>query len=368
MTTDGPSFYRLTELYPDEASAIGYFDKRRWPRGARCPRCKSKDVFKGHAKRRLPLWHCRKCKRQFTVTSGTVMQSTHLPLRKWLFAFHMLGGAKKSISARQLARNLGVTLKTSWHLGHRIRATMTDNSQFFSGGIVETDEAYIGGRRRGMGRGYRGNKIAVQTIVQRHGKKTGRHRKRLYGEPVVENPGRVQTIALDPEAENVDGRTVGAKLRAHTDPATTRLMTDESPIYDKVGESFKSHETVTHAKREYVRTEPLTGRVVTTNTAEGVFANLKRQITGTHHSTSKKHLPRYLEEYDYKYNTRDQSDTERTEAAIDNAEGKRVTLFKSATGTGDSLIDTKAGEKRKHGTMRGMHSKRRRDRRRRQQS
>jgi hypothetical protein len=109
----------------------------------------------------------------------------------------------------------------------------------------------------------------------------------------------------------------------------------------------------------------MTGRVISTNTAEGLFANLKRQITGTHHSTSKKHLPRYLEEYDYKYNTRDQSDTERTEAAIRNMEGRRVTLFKPSTGGGDFLIDSKAGQRRKHGTLRGMHAQRRRRRRRR---
>jgi hypothetical protein len=99
--------------------------------------------------------------------------------------------------------------------------------------------------------------------------------------------------------------------------------------------------------------------VISTNAAEGLFANLKRQITGTHHSTSKKHLPRYLEEYDHKYNNRAKSDTEITEAAVKNMEGRRVTLFKSASG-GDSLIDTKPGERRKHGTMRGMHMKRKR--------
>jgi hypothetical protein len=282
------------------------------------------------------------------------MESTKLPMRVWFEAFHEIGGAKKGVSSRQLARKFGITLKSAWHLSHRIRATMKDDRQFFSGGIVESDETYIGGKRRGRGRGYKGNKMAVQVIVERkHGGKRGQRQ----GECENECPGRAQTIALDQEADKVDGRTVGAKLRAHTDPEKTRLMTDESPIYNKTGEAFKSHETVNHAKKEYARTEPHSGRLVSTNAAEGLFANLKRQITGTHHSTSKKHLPRYLEEYDHKYNNRAKSDTEITEAAVKNIEGRRVTLFKSKSG-GDSLIDTGPGVRRKHGTMRGMHTKR----------
>mgnify|MGYP001565348240 CR=1 FL=1 len=355
------SFFELSEKYPDEESAVAYFEAKRWPDGAYCPDCGSTSVYDCKAKRKVRLWKCKDCGEQFTVTSGTVMESTKLPLRKWLFAFHMLGGAKKGLSSRYLARQLGITLKSAWHLSHRIRATMKEDGQYFQGGTVETDETYIGGRRKKVGRGYRKNKIAVQTIVERRhskgpGKGSGRHRVSGTSECVNECPGRAQTIALNPDEGKVDGRTVGANLRKHTDPATTRLMTDESPIYDRVGESFKSHETVNHKKEEYARTDPMTGRLVSTNAAEGLFANLKRQINGTHHSTSKKHLPRYLEEFDYKYNTREQSDTERTEAAIGQIEGRRVTLFKTAAG-GDSLHDRKQGEKTKHGTRRGWHAK-----------
>ncbi len=82
------SFYQLTERYPDEASAIRYFEEKRWPKGAHCRQCGSVDVFKGNANRRLPLWSCRDCGHQFTVTSGTVMEGTKLPLRKWLWPAH----------------------------------------------------------------------------------------------------------------------------------------------------------------------------------------------------------------------------------------------------------------------------------------
>lgn len=336
-----PTFYEVMELIPDEKGAIKHFENLRWPNGVQCIACKSDDVFRGKVgkdrkqKVHLPRWECRECHRQFTVICGTVMENTKIPLRKWLMAFHEIGSAKHGISSRELARKLGITLRSAWHLSHRIRATMADNTQQFKG-IVETDETYIGGKRRHHGRGYRGNKVAVQTIVSRTGDA---------------GVGQAQTMALGPN-DHVDGRTVGAKLRRHTEPKKTVLMTDDSQIYDRVGKNFAEHHTVNHSKEEYVR-QDVDGYLVSTNTAEGLFANLKRQIIGTHHSTSKKHLPRYLEEYDYKYNTRDVSDTERTATAMMQMEGKRVRLFKSPTGDGDALFDRKADEPSTSGTRRG---------------
>lgn len=327
--SDETSFFQLTAQYPDEASAERYFIARRWPNGVNCPRCGSVDVQRGaQPGRNRQLWNCQ-CGKQFSVTSGTVMADTKIPLRKWLFAFHIIGASKKGISALQLSRMLGVEYKTAWHLSHRIRETMVNDSQKFTG-IVETDETYIGGRRTGRGRGYKGNKVAVQTIVQRSGE--GRQH------------GKAQTIALSHEP--VDGRTVGAKLRQHTVPGKTVLMTDDSPIYTRVGERFKDHHTVNHREKEYVR-EDWDGHLATTNTAEGLFANLKRQINGTHHHTSQKHLPKYLEEFDFKYNSRQKTDGERTEAAIANIEGKRLHLYRPASDKGKSLFDGKAGEARR---------------------
>jgi len=342
------SFFELTARYPDEESAIAYFESRRWPDGVRCLGCGSASVYNCQAKRRLPLYKCPSCGKQFTVTSGTVMNGTHLPLRAWLFAFHMMGGAKKGISAQQIARHLGITVKSAWHLAHRIRATMTDGPKQFTG-IVESDEAYLGGRRKRHGRGYRGNKAAVQTIIRRGSLQAGGNVWR--SSDAKSEYSQARTVVLSP-LDRVDGRTVGAKLRTYTDPEKTVLMTDESPIYGRVGESFKDHHTVNHKREEYVR-QAEDGHLAHTNTAEGYFGNFKRQIDGTHHSVSKKHAQRYAEEHDHKYNNRDMSDTDVAEAAIGNMEGKRVTLFKSASGTGDSLFDNKQGEKRAHGTRRG---------------
>jgi len=123
-------------------------------------------------------------------------------------------------------------------------------------------------------------------------------------------------------------------------------MTDDAPMYKAVGRNFKDHHVVNHKSKQYAYDAP-DGHLATTNTAEGLFANLKRQITGTHHQTSKKHLPKYLEEYDYKYNTRQKTDGERTADAVRNIEGKRLTLYKPANGAGPSLFDGKVGERRR---------------------
>lgn len=347
--TDLP-FLQLTERYPDEASAVAYFEQKRWPNGALCTGCNSRSVYNCNARRKLPLYKCQDCSKQFTVTSGTVMNNTRIPLRAWLFAFHLMGGARKGVSARQLARHLGITVKSAWHLAHRIRTTMTDDTQRFSG-IVESDEAYLGGRRRFHDRGYRGNKVAVQTIIRRGSKTTrGGTLGRRTGKSAF---SQAQTIVLNKDS-HVDGRSVGAKLRTHTEPDQTVLMTDESPIYDKVGEKFAEHHTVKHKKKEYARIAD-DGHFAHTNTAEGYFGNFKRQIEGTHHSVSKKHAQRYAEEHDHKYNLRNKSDTEIAEAAIDKiGQSKPLTLYKSASGLGESLIETKKGERRAHGTLRGM--------------
>lgn len=318
------NFYSLTEEYATEASAEKYFIDQRWPGGnVRCPECGSDQVGRGRQKsRKRQVWFCRACKGQFSVTSGTIMAFTKLPLRKWLLAFHLMGASKKGVSSLQLSRMLNVAYNTAWHLSHRIRDTMGIEPEHFTG-IVETDETYIGGKRKGRGRGYRGNKIAVQTIIRRNS--------------FDEHDGKAQAIALN-NGQKVDGRTVGAKLRTHTDPAKTILMTDDSSIYDAVGKNFAEHHSVNHSQEEYVRRDP-DGHLVTTNSAEGLFANLKRQITGTHHHVGKKHLPKYLQEFDHKYNNREMTDTEITEAAIGNIEGKSLKLYKSTSGRGESLFD-----------------------------
>ena len=348
------SMYDVLNEHPDEESAERYFVKQRWPNGIRCPKCDCDKVYDARmrrsSRRRKTMWKCanQKCAHKFTVTSGTVMEGTKLPLRKWMAAYHEIGGAKKSMSSRELSRKLGIGLRPAWHLGHRIRASMTDNDQKFSG-IVESDEAYLGGKRKFHGRGYKGNKVAVQTIIKR-GKKTTRNSTPTKGSSV----SQAQTIVLNP-TDHVDGRSVGAKLKSHTVPGRTVLMTDDSPIYTKTGDAFAEHHTVNHKKKEYARIAD-DGHFAHTNTAEGYFGNFKRQIEGTHHSVSKKHAQRYAEEHDHKYNLRDKGDVAVTEAAIGKMAGRRVKLFKSKDGGGDSLLSYAHDESPKRDNMRGMNS------------
>lgn len=170
-------------------------------------------------------------------------------------------------------------------------------------GTVEADETYIGGKARGKGRGYVGNKMAVVSLVERG--------------------GRVRSTVM--KEKHVSGASVGELLKEHVEK-TAHLNTDESPIYTESGKTFASHETVCHKKEEYVRNDTVSGRVVTTNAAEGYFGNSKRSLDGTHHHVGKAHLPLYIAELDYKYNTRKVSDGARTMEGIGRIEGKRLTL------------------------------------------
>jgi transposase-like protein len=168
-------------------------------------------------------------------------------------------------------------------------------------GTVEADETYIGGRMRGKGRAYKGNKTPVVSLVERG--------------------GRVRSHVVDV----VTGKAITRLLKDNA-VHTACLNTDESPLYDAVGRDFASHDTVNHREEEYARFDRKTGRLASTNTVEGFFGNSKRSIDGTHHHISRKHTQLYLAELDHKYNTRKLTDGERTVLAIRRMEGKRLMM------------------------------------------
>jgi transposase-like protein len=238
------------------------------------------------------------------VTVGSVMERSKIPLSKWLLAMHLMGASKRGMSALQLQRMLGVTYKTAWFLCHRIREAMMPTTRGPLGGegkIVEADETYIGGketnkhvskRRKGY-RGGKGKKV-VFALVERDGMSRSFHVAKISGEtlrPVI--------------VENVSRKSA--------------LMTDEGGQYYHVGKEFARHEKVNHIADEYVRGDAYT------NTAEGRFALMKRAVYGTHHSISEAHLPRYLNEWDFKWNTRKATDGERAALIAKGIEGKRLT-------------------------------------------
>jgi len=230
------------------------------------------------------------------------MEDSHVPLNKWLIAFYVMCASKTQVSALQLKRMLELgSYHTALFLCHRIRFALADifPTQKLSG-IVEADETYLGGKMRGKGRGYVGNKTPVVSLIERG--------------------GRVRSRVVD----LVTGATITKLLKEHVDEEA-HLHTDESGVYTKVGHDFASHETVNHSVEQYARTAE-NGVRVTTNTAEGFFGNSKRSIDGTHHNISHKHTGLYFAELDHKYNTRKMTDGERTVVGIRRMEGKRLML------------------------------------------
>ncbi len=296
--------------FSTDEQAREYLEAVRWPKGPVCPKCGGTEKIYPLAANpesgiRPGLYECDDCRRQFTVTVGTIFESSKVPLRKWLVAWYLACSSKKGISALQLKRQLWGERKgsyrTAWFILHRIRYALRDPNFALrlgrGGKKVEADETWIGGRRRGMGRAYTGNKAAVFSAVERG--------------------GRVRSRVI----ENVTGETLEAALRARVENDAI-LYTDDHPGYTAVGRAFAGHQTVNHSAGEYVRGK------VHTNSVEGYFANLKRGLDGIYHHVGRSYLPQYLAEFDFRYNTRKMTDGERTIIGLRKADGKRLRLTK----------------------------------------
>ena len=303
-----------TPHFQDAEKAREFLEHLRWPNGPVCPHCNGTTAYKLTAKRnskkpvRPGVYKCKDCEQQFTVTVNTIFEDSHISLNKWLLAIHLLCASKKGMSAHQLHRMLGVTYKSAWFMAHRIRYMMSQPSfkQKLSG-VIEADETYVGGKRRNQGGRGRpdayGHKQAVFALVKRDGDVRSFHVERVTGENL---------------------RTI---LWKNAHPSST-IMTDNFASYDNLKGQFNTHYTVNHSTGEYSRTEA--GKpTIHTNTIEGVFSLLKRGIIGTYHQVGKHHLHRYLSEFDFRYNARKISDTERTLLALRQADGKRLQLRES---------------------------------------
>ena len=246
----------------------------RWPDGVACLRCGSTDV--SEIAQRFK-WACLDCGYHFSVTAGTIMHDSHLPLRKWFVAIYLMCESKKGISAKQLQRTLNVAYKTAWYLCHRIREAMANEP--FDGptlfGIVEVDETLVGGKVKGKGRGYKGNKTWVAGAVQRDG------------------GVRLESIP------DVKRATLHGFISRTVKDETEAIYTDELKSYIGIEDDDTRHETVNHSMEEWVVGD------VHTNTIEGVWSLFKRSIIGAFHKVSEKHLDRYLEELEWRYSNRD---------------------------------------------------------------
>jgi transposase-like protein len=289
--------------FTNETKAREFLEVSRWPDGPVCPFCGQQDTAHSLGGKSMgPGWFfCSGCRDKFTVRTGTVMERSHIPLHKWLMATHLIMASKKGMSALQLQRMLGLgSYRAAWFMCHRIREALTPASATPIGGqsnVVEADETFIGGKAKNRAYAKREpKKHAVMTLVDRDGDSRSFH------------------IA------NVKAKTLREKI-VTTVSRKSHLMTDELASYEKVGKEFANHGTVNHSANEFAKL----GGFVHTNTAECRFSLMKRAVFGTHHSISEAHLPRYLSEWDFKWNTRKMTDGERAAIALDGFEGKRLT-------------------------------------------
>lgn len=286
--------------FQDADKARQYLEALRWPDGPVCPHCGcigDHYALKGKA-HRPGLWKCKDCRKQFSVTVGTVFERSKIPLNKWLLGVHLMCASKKAISSHQIHRMLGVTYKSAWFMTHRIREAMKSGSTGLmgtGGGTVEVDETYWGnnGKQRKEGaRGYQ-HKMKVVSLVERDGEKRS----------IVVNAVNAKTLRV---------------VLATNVSKDANLMTDEHSGYTLVGREFASHGVTSHSAGQYVDGNNHS------NTVESAFSLLKRGLIGTFHHVGEQHLQRYVTEFDFRWNHRKVTDRERADSLLSAVAGKRL--------------------------------------------
>ncbi len=264
----------LVEQFGSNDRCRDYLEELRWPDGIECPKCQSKSVSRISTRKQFD---CNSCRNRFSVMAGTVFHDSKLPLWKWFAAVYLMIESKKGISALQVKRMLKIgSYETAWYLCHRIRSAMVEEGEPLSG-TVEVDETYIGGKVRGKGRGpyAGGNKTMVVGAVERG----GRIRLQAGLSPTKADLRSFVKEVVDDDAE--------------------AIYTDEFYAYGDLSDWNTRHEQVTHSKDEWVR------GLVHTNTVESAWSLFDRAVLGSYHKLSRKHLPSYLAEFEFRFNNRE---------------------------------------------------------------
>jgi len=272
MTAD-MDLITLIERFPDDDACRRVLEQLRWPDGVACIRCGSMSVWDIQKRNQ---YECKDCSYRFSVTAGTILNDSHLPLRKWFIATYLIVEAKKGISSRQLGRTLKVARKTEWYLSHRIREAMAQAMAKDAplSGTVEVDETYIGGRVRGKGRGYTGNKTIVVGAKQRGG-------------------------SIKMQVVDTNDRETLHRFIKDVASGAEAIYTDEWPAYRGIADADTRHETVNHRADEWVRGP------VHTNSIEGTWSLFNRALVGSYHQIQRKHLNAYLNEMEWRQNNRE---------------------------------------------------------------
>jgi len=294
------STLELFEMFPSAESARDYFEAMRWPGGASCPACNETARI---GRRKGGYYRCYACRTDFTVRTGTIFERSPIPLNKWLYAMYLLVTSRKGISSVQLHAQIGVTQKTAWFMLQRLREACGNDPTELAG-IVEIDEAYIGGRED----------------AKHESKRLKAGRGGVGKTPVIAGRERSSGRVKAEVRPTITGRNAVGFAHRHVQVGST-IHTDESAIYNRLGGLIYTHETISHSAGEYARGN------VTTNGVESVFAVLKRGLHGVYHHASPKHLRRYVDEFAFRLGDGDVSrrTLDRIASLFSAAIGRRIT-------------------------------------------
>lgn len=299
---------KFIKQFDSEEKCIAYLVAKRWPHGPVCDKCGTIDhAFKLTDPRK---WRCNSCGADFSITAGTPMEHTHLPLVTWFAAIWLIGTSSKGVSSMVVSRHLSISYKTAWFLTHRIRNLLIEGDDTLKG-VVEVDETYIGGKRKCDQKSQRDNDDDQP-------KGRGGSRK-MMAVAAVERDGRAKARKGRTHSE----RTIATAVFEWLDRSAI-IVTDELPAYRWIGRKFPAHLRVNHSKGEWSRRDPLAVTCAHTNTVESFNATIKRAIIGVWHWFSIKHADRYLREIAARWNMRKMSRMERFDFVLGQMAGDKL--------------------------------------------
>ena len=289
--------------------------QQRWPEGVICPKCGHNEVYnikrQNKSKNKVQhLFKCKKCRRQFTATVGTIFEDSHIPLNKWFAAIYLMCASKKGISAHQLHRQLDITYKSAWFMCHRVREAMKEKGFTLLKGTVEADETYIGGKKRGHWVWKERAQYEVQLGLRPKSPHPRINKEVVFG--IKERDGRVRTVHV--KNKKVTAKQMQAIVKKNVDVENAHLMTDANSAYRLI-KDILPHDMIRH-EESYVDGD------IHTQGIEGYWSLLKRGLYGVFHHVDAEYLEQYLNEFEYRFNRRKITDAERFTELLAQTQGR----------------------------------------------